>query len=58
MSAGCCVKQSNSCWVQERIAIYRQLVANMKQHFMDDERGRRKAFYFLPWHFSFFCRYR
>lgn len=30
----------------------------MKQHFRDDERGKRAAFYFLPWHFNFFSRYR
>eukprot|EP00472_Partenskyella_glossopodia_P012652 CAMPEP_0197540850 /NCGR_PEP_ID=MMETSP1318-20131121/66832_1 /TAXON_ID=552666 /ORGANISM="Partenskyella glossopodia, Strain RCC365" /LENGTH=139 /DNA_ID=CAMNT_0043099957 /DNA_START=625 /DNA_END=1044 /DNA_ORIENTATION=- len=30
----------------------------MKDHFGDDIRGRRSAFYFLPWHFGFFCRYR
>lgn len=28
----------------------------MKEHFGDDERGRRKAWYFFPWHFDFFCR--
>lgn len=32
--------------------------ADMKEHFRDDERGKRAAFYFLPWHFNFFCRYR
>lgn len=34
----------------------RQLVSYMKEHFRDDERGRRMAFYFWPWHFAFFCR--
>ncbi|KAL4424986.1 hypothetical protein ABPG77_002871 [Micractinium sp. CCAP 211/92] len=42
----------------ERVGIYRQLVSHMKQHFRDDERGKRAAFYFLPWHFNFFSRYR
>ena len=30
----------------------------MKEHFYDDERGRQKAMYFLPWHFDFLTRYR
>ena len=38
--------------------IYRQLVSHMKDHFGDDAKGKRKAFYFLPWHFNFFCRHR
>ncbi|CAL8466678.1 g6214 [Coccomyxa elongata] len=42
----------------ERVGIYRQLVSHMKEHFGDDAKGRRKAFYFLPWHFDFLCRYR
>ena len=43
---------------RERVGIYRRLVAHMKEHFGDDAMGRRKAFYFLPWHFDFLCRYR
>ena len=43
---------------RERVGIYRQLVAYMKEHFGDDARGRQKAWHFLPWHFSFLCRYR
>jgi hypothetical protein len=35
----------------------RQLVSYMKEHFRNDERGRKRAFYFWPWHFSFFCRW-
>ncbi len=42
----------------DRVGIYRWLVAHMKEHFGDDAMGRRKAFYFLPWHFDFLCRYR
>lgn len=42
----------------DRIGVYRQLISHMKEHFGDDEMGKRKAWYFLPWHFSFFCRYR
>lgn len=33
----------------ERVGVYRRLVSNMKAHFGDDARGRRSAFYFLPW---------
>lgn len=42
----------------ERIAVYYQLAAYMREHFYDDERGKKRAMYFLPWHFSFFHRYR
>jgi hypothetical protein len=28
----------------------------MKEHFRDDERGRKGAFYFLPFHFAWFFR--
>jgi len=43
---------------QERIGIYRQLTTYMKEHFGDDDKGKRKAFYFLPWHFDFLTRWR
>eukprot|EP01025_Chloroclados_australasicus_P057716 TRINITY_DN72090_c0_g1_i1.p1 TRINITY_DN72090_c0_g1~~TRINITY_DN72090_c0_g1_i1.p1 ORF type:complete len:388 (+),score=30.57 TRINITY_DN72090_c0_g1_i1:121-1164(+) len=43
---------------KQRIGVYRQLVAYMKEHFGNDERGKKKSWYFFPWHFSFFCRYR
>ncbi len=43
---------------RDRVGVYRRLVSHMKEHFGDDAMGRRKAFYFLPWHFDFFCRYR
>ena len=43
---------------QDRIEIYRRLVAYMKEHFGDDAKGRQKAWSFLPWHFDFFNRYR
>lgn len=42
----------------ERVAVYRRLACYMKEHFGDDERGRKKAWNFLPWHFDFLCRYR
>ena len=43
---------------EERIAIYWQLSVYFKDHFGSDEHGKRHSFYFLPWHFEFFCRYR
>lgn len=43
---------------EERVAVYWQLSTNFKDHFGADEHGKRHAFYFLPWHFEFFCRYR
>jgi tRNA-dihydrouridine synthase 3 len=43
---------------EERVGFYWQLAQYMKEHFRDDEKGRGRAMYFLPWHFSFFCRYR
>ena len=42
----------------ERVEVYRQLVSYMKEHFGDDALGRKKAFYFLPWHLDFLSRYR
>lgn len=35
---------------EERVEVYHTLVRYMKEHFGDDEKGRKKAFYFLPWH--------
>ena len=43
---------------EERIAIYWQLAVYFKERFGADEHGKRHSFYFLPWHFEFFCRYR
>jgi tRNA-dihydrouridine synthase 3 len=42
----------------DRVGIYRQLAVYMREYFGDDDKGRRKAFYFLPWHLGFFVRYR
>jgi len=42
---------------EERVAVYRQLTAYMKEHFGDDARGRAKAWHFLPWHLDFFRRH-
>ena len=47
---------SNRAWelsAAERAGVYRQLTCYMKEHFGDDSRGRKKAWYFLPWHFDF-----
>jgi tRNA-dihydrouridine synthase 3 len=41
-----------------RLAIYRRFVGMQKQHFRDDDKGRKRALFFLPWHLGFFCRYR
>lgn len=43
---------------EERIAVYRRLAGHMKEHFRDDEIGRKRALRFLPWHLDFFWRYR
>ncbi len=43
---------------KERLAIYRQLAQSMREHFRDDELGKKRAMRFLPWHMGFFCRYR
>lgn len=43
---------------EERVAIYRRFLAFMKEHFRDDEKGRKRAMFFLPWHMGFFARYR
>jgi len=43
---------------RDRVSIYRDLVGRMKDHFGRDARGRDKAWYFLPWHFDWLCRYR
>ena len=42
----------------ERVGIYLQFIRYLKEHFRDDEKGRKRAMFFLPWHLGFFCRYR
>jgi len=52
--------RQNRAWepsTAERVAVYRTLACYMKEHFGDDERGRRTAWYFLPFHFDWFRRY-
>lgn len=43
---------------EQRVSIYRQFLRFMKDHFREDEKGKKRAMFFLPWHFGFFCRYR
>jgi tRNA-dihydrouridine synthase 3 len=43
---------------EQRVAIYRGFVGYLKEHFRDDDKGRKRAMFFLPWHLGFFCRYR
>lgn len=53
-----CIISKRTVACGDRVGIYYQLVSYMKEHFGDDAKGRKKAFYFLPWHFNFLCRYR
>lgn len=43
---------------QQRLEIYHRLAGYFKEHFGDDDFGRRRALPFLSWHFSFLSRYR
>ena len=43
---------------EDRVRMMRTLVRYMKEHFGDDDWGKRKAWYFLPWHLGWFSRYR
>ena len=43
---------------EERVGVLWRFVELLREHFHDDERGRRRALRFLPWHLGFFCRYR
>lgn len=50
----------NATWLpttNERIEVYYILARYMKDHFGDDEMGKKRAWTFLPWHFEFLCRY-
>jgi len=52
--------KDNATWsptARERIEVYHTLARYMKEHFGDDEMGRKKAWTFLPWHFEFLSRY-
>lgn len=52
--------KDNATWsptTRERIEVYHTLAKYMKEHFGNDEMGRKKAWTFLPWHFEFLSRY-
>jgi tRNA-dihydrouridine synthase 3 len=42
---------------EERFSVLWRFVELLREHFGEDERGRRRAMRFLPWHLNFFCRY-
>jgi tRNA-dihydrouridine synthase 3 len=44
--------------LEERIAVYYTLTNYMKEYFGSDSLGRQKSWTFLPWHFSFFSRFK
>ena len=43
---------------EQRFELLLRFVGYVRDHFGDDERGRRRSLTFLPWHLGFFCRYR
>jgi tRNA-dihydrouridine synthase 3 len=43
---------------EERVALLWRFVELLREHFGEDDRGRKRAMRFLPWHLNFFCRYR
>jgi tRNA-dihydrouridine synthase 3 len=52
--------KSGTTWLptpEERFAVLWRLAELLREHFGEDERGRRRATRFLPWHLNFFCRY-
>ena len=52
--------KDNVTWsptAQERVQVYYILTRYMKDHFGDDDMGRKRAWTFLPWHFQFLSRY-
>ena len=53
--------EAGASWLpspRERVGVYADLAAKYRSHFGDDARGRSMAAYFLPFHFSWFHRYR
>jgi tRNA-dihydrouridine synthase 3 len=42
---------------EERFAVLWRFVELQREHFGPDERGRKRAMRFLPWHLNFLCRY-
>ncbi len=43
---------------EERVALLWRFVEMLREHFGEDDRGRKRAMRFLPWHLNFLCRYR
>lgn len=43
---------------RERLGVYLHFARMLKEHFRDDDKGRRRAMQFLPWHLGFFARWR
>jgi tRNA-dihydrouridine synthase 3 len=53
--------KTGSTWLPtavERLGVTWRLLELMREHFRDDDKGRRRILKFLPWHLDFFCRYR
>jgi tRNA-dihydrouridine synthase 3 len=42
---------------EERFSVLWRFVELLREHFGEDERGRKRTMRFLPWHLNFFCRY-
>ena len=43
---------------EERVGLLLRFVGYLREHFGDDEIGRKRAMRFLPWHLQWFARYR
>jgi tRNA-dihydrouridine synthase 3 len=43
---------------EQRLGVVYRLVELLREHFRDDERGRKRSHRFLSWHMDFFWRYR
>jgi tRNA-dihydrouridine synthase 3 len=43
---------------EDRLGLVFRFASMLREHFGEDERGRKRAMRFLPWHLGFFCRYR
>jgi tRNA-dihydrouridine synthase 3 len=53
--------RSGQTWepgAEERLGVLWRFVELLREHFGEDERGRKRAMRFLPWHLNFFHRYR
>jgi tRNA-dihydrouridine synthase 3 len=43
---------------EERVGVLWRFVELLREHFGEDDRGRKRTMRFLPWHLNFFHRYR